>query len=100
MIGRDELFALAALPIGKASIEAAEKAARAAKVPAKKIHKVVERATREAAKRASKVWLPAGKSSANTTIARDAERDLLARNYDIEDAIAEAGGRRGAVGRA
>jgi hypothetical protein len=93
MIGRDELFALAAQPIGSPSLQREADSALARQMkPSLEVVAV--------AKRANKVWLPAGKKSANTTLARDVERDLLARNYDIEDAIAEAGGRRGEVGRA
>jgi hypothetical protein len=82
MIGRDELFALAAQPIGDRELQTG-------------IHCTGPEA-REAARRASKVWLPGGKTSA--TIARDAERELRVRNFDIEDAIEAAGGHRGTSG--
>lgn len=48
-----------------------------------------------AAKRAQKIWLPDGKKSANTREARDAARAARALNYDLEDAVEQAGGARG-----
>lgn len=88
MIGRDELFALAAQPIGSAQLQAeADFAMNNQRTPPKEVV--------ETAKRAAKVWLPEGKLSANTTAARDAKKEIRARNYDIEDAIVAAGGHRG-----
>lgn len=54
---------------------------------------------REVARRASKIWLPNGKRSANTTEARDAAKAAKALNYDLEDAVEQAGGNRGAGSR-
>jgi hypothetical protein len=88
---RDELFEMAARPIGGEDVyRAAQKAvATKGKPPAEVV---------EASKRASKLWLPAGKTSANTNAAREAEAAIKARNYDIEDAVEAAGGCRGSLG--
>lgn len=91
MIGRDELFALAAAPLGSPEIMAkADALTFGAKAPPE---------VAAISKRASKVWLPEGKSSVNTNVAREAEREMRARNFDIEDAIAAAGGNRGSAGK-
>lgn len=73
MIGREELFALAERPL---SLDG-------------------ENSPRAIGRRAQGVWLPAGKRSRNLAAERAAERDLFARNYDLEDAVEAAGGRRG-----
>lgn len=87
-ITRDELFALAAKPIGDRELQHAGNNPEAV---------MMDPRLTAAAKRASKVWLPLGKQSANTNAAREAERELKARNFDLEDAIAAAGGERGHV---
>jgi hypothetical protein len=88
---REELFEMAARPIGSPDVQALAKAVLpGAKPPAEVV---------EAARRASKLWLPAGKTSANTIEAREAEAVIRARNFDLEDAVEEAGGKRGHVGQ-
>jgi hypothetical protein len=82
MIGREELFALAAAPLGDRSIQ-------------DKVGKDFQKTKAAFAKRAQKVWLPAGKLSANTNAQREHERSLKALNFDIEDAVEAAGGQRG-----
>lgn len=86
-LSRDEIFALAAAPIGGAELRE--------KCGGGLVH-VADPEAIAAAKRASKIWLPRGKSSANTNAAREVEREAKARNFDIEDAIEAAGGQRGA----
>lgn len=92
MIGREELFALAAKPLGDREMQAAGAWAPTAE----------ERAARDKelasfAKRAQKVWLPGGKTSANTNEAREHERGLKALNFDLEGSVEAAGGHRGAL---
>lgn len=88
MIGREELFALAAQPIGSVALSEAARVAfeRQQRPPTEVV---------EASKRAQKVWLPSGKRSVVTKEAREAEAKLRARNFDIEDAVVAAGGQRG-----
>lgn len=84
---REELFEMAARPIGGPDTFELAKAVLPGEKPPLEVV--------EAAKRAQKLWLPAGKTSANTTEAREAEALIKARNYDIEDAVEAAGGKRG-----
>ena len=49
----------------------------------------------EAAKRADKKWLPAGKLPPQTPESRAREAELRATQTDIEDAVEAAGGHRG-----
>lgn len=51
----------------------------------------------ETIKRTSKLWLPQGKKATRTREALDAEREILARNFDLEDAVEAAGGQRGSI---
>lgn len=85
MLTRDELFALAALPIGD----------REEQDKSNPGHRIATPTAIAAAKRAQKIWLPDGKTSALSRESRQAERDAKARNFDIEDAIENAGGKRG-----
>lgn len=89
-ISREELFELAAKPIGDRAIQ--QRISAAGGDP---FGKIMTPETTQAAKRAQKLWLPHGKQSANTTAAREAERELKALNYDLEDAVEAAGGTRG-----
>ena len=50
---------------------------------------------REAAQRASKKWLPAGKKPTRTPEIKAAEEAFYAKQIDIEDAVEAAGGSRG-----
>lgn len=89
MIGREELFALAAKPLGDRELQSNPWAPT-----------VEERALREKelagfAKRAQKIWHPEGKRSAVTKEAREVAAELKARNFDLEDAVEAAGGKRG-----
>jgi hypothetical protein len=54
----------------------------------------------EAARRANKVWLPAGKRSANSREVRATQQELRAKQIDIEDAVEAAGGERGKLNEA
>jgi len=72
---RDELFEMAARPIG---------------APGEK--------PRSAAARTSKIWLPAGKRSATSADAKSARAEFRERQIDLEDAIEAAGGQRGHLG--
>lgn len=93
---REELFEMAARPIGSPALqELAERTSVGRLGPTGEVVKGAPPELLEVSKRASKVWLPAGKSSANTTAAREAEAQIKARNFDLEDAIEAAGGRRG-----
>lgn len=81
---REELFAMAASPIGdKAALDAGKMCA-------------AEKAA--AAKRAQKVWLPLGKRSPVSREAKEAEKLIRANQIDLEDAVVAAGGERGRCG--
>lgn len=100
MIGREELFALADTPIGDADMLALANADFARKQALPPQQRARFKASPEVAalsRRAQKVWLPEGKSSANTSEQREHERALKAQNFDIEDAIEAAGGARGVI---
>jgi hypothetical protein len=51
----------------------------------------------EAARRASKVWLPEGKRSTNSKEAREKRQAFYEQQIDLEDAVEAAGGHRGEV---
>lgn len=80
MIGREELFALAARPLGVLTDDRDGELSGSA-----------------VGRRAQKVWLPDGKRSASGKEVRERESELRALNFDIEDAIEAAGGQRGYV---
>lgn len=80
-ISRDELFALAALPIGGEAARAAVRNLR----PGEKAPDVVK----QAAKRAAKIWLPLGRKG---PVGRGGPSDA---QIDLEDAVEAAGGKRG-----
>lgn len=84
---REELFEMAARPIGGPDTFRLAKAVLPGEKPPLEVI--------EAGKRAQKLWLPAGKTSANTTVAREADAAIKALNYDLEDAVEAAGGKRG-----
>lgn len=88
VISREELFEMARAPIGDRSIQPADNPSAHCGSPE----------AREAAKRAQKLWLPRGKGSPVSREAKEAERELKARNFDLEDAIAARGGERGHSG--
>jgi hypothetical protein len=96
MIEREELFALAAKPIGSPELCREADNLKAAQERGVRVKPTGELA--ETIKRTSKLWLPEGKTSANSTEARAAERELKALNYDLEDAVEAAGGDRGHLG--
>lgn len=50
---------------------------------------------REAAKRAGKTWLPAGKRSASSKEEREYRKAFREQQIDLEDAVEQAGGQRG-----
>ena len=81
---REQLFAMAAEPIGdRVRCDAGKMTAE-------------EKAG--AAKRASKVWLPWGATNKSATReSRAAQAALRETQIDLEDAIAAAGGERGSV---
>lgn len=84
---REELFAMAAEPIGDRERLAAGKMT------------MLEKA--EAGKRASKFWRPYGITNKSATKeARAAQAKLRATQIDLEDAIEAAGGARGSGLRA
>jgi hypothetical protein len=79
---RELLQELASLPIGSPEIQ---------KEPLDKDGKLKPEA-KEAAKRASKLWLPQGRKPARR---RSVCNDPSAQQTDIEDAVEAAGGKRG-----
>lgn len=89
---REELFAMAAEPLGSREMqEIADEAKRCelrsgAKPP---------REVRDLTKRVSKVWLPAGKKSVVSAEAKEIDAAIRANQIDLEDAIEAAGGERG-----
>lgn len=87
---RDELFEMAARPIGDPELFGLAKNL----LPGQKPHPEVV----EASKRACKLWLPAGKKSAVNVEAKEVRAEFDARQIDLEDAVESAGGQRGHVG--
>lgn len=87
MISREELFELAASPLGSKEMQQeADRYPIGAKGPGY---------IADVARRCSKKWLPEGKKPVNGREIREAEAAAKALNFDIEDAIAAAGGSRG-----
>lgn len=86
---REELFEMAARPIGDADLYQRAKSV----LPGEKPHPEVV----EAAKRASKLWLPCGKKSAVNAEAKEVRAEFNARQIDLEDAVEAAGGARGSL---
>lgn len=89
---REELFEMAAEPIGSPDLQRyadanREAFARGALKPSPEL--------KEAGERACKKWLPGGKKSPVSVESREAEQAFYARNFDIEDAVEAAGGQRG-----
>lgn len=81
---RDLLQELAQQPIGSRELQAQ---------PPRDENGNVKPEVKEAAHRASKVWLPQGRKASRTTPAE--RREFAERQTDIEDAVEAAGGRRG-----
>lgn len=80
------LKALAEEPIGSKALQARLPSNGQGHVPPE---------AKEAARRASKIWLPEGKRSTNSVETRQAKEEFFARQVDLEDAVEAAGGRRG-----
>lgn len=84
---RDMLETLAQSPIGSRELQAS---------PALDETGHVRPEVKEAAQRASKIWLPQGKRATNTREARAVREQFKQAQTDIEDAVEAAGGKRGA----
>lgn len=91
---REEIFHMAAEPIGSAALQREAEAnmaayARGALKPSMEL--------KEAGQRAAKKWLPGGKKSTVSAESKEAEKAFYERQVDLEDAIEAAGGHRGGL---